>query len=142
MRLNPLPALRSNALARQFATFFGVGAIAAIAHYGLLVSLVEGYRMDPIRAALAGYVAGGIVSYILNRRHTYASDRPHRQATWRFGVVAAVGFGLTWIGMALLVRGLGLPYLVGQLVTTGIVLFWSFAAHKLWTFREPNVPLP
>jgi putative flippase GtrA len=132
----------SNALARQFAAFFGVGVIAAIVHFGLLVSLVDGYGMDPVRAALAGYVAGGVVSYLLNRRHTYASDRPHRQATWRFGAVAAVGFALTWLVMTVLVSWLGLPYILGQVVTTGLVLFWSFAAHKLWTFREPNIPLP
>jgi putative flippase GtrA len=135
-------ALLSPALARQFAAFFGVGLVAAIVHYGLLISLVEGYRMDPVPAALAGYVAGGIVSYLLNRRHTYASDRPHVEATWRFAVVAVIGFGLTWAGMAILVRGLAMPYLAAQLVTTGIVLFWSFLAHKFWTFREPLPPLP
>jgi putative flippase GtrA len=132
----------SPALARQFAAFFGVGLVAAIVHYGLLISLVEGYRMDPVPAALAGYVAGGIVSYLLNRRHTYASERPHVEATWRFALVAIIGFGLTWAGMAILVRGLAAPYLAAQLVTTGIVLFWSFVAHKFWTFREPIPPLP
>jgi putative flippase GtrA len=135
-------ALLSPALARQFAAFFGVGLVAAIVHYGLLISLVEGYRMDPVPAALAGYVAGGIVSYLLNRRHTYTSDRPHVEATWRFALVAIIGFGLTWAGMAVLVRGLAVPYLAAQLVTTGIVLFWSFLAHKFWTFREPVPPLP
>jgi putative flippase GtrA len=135
-------ALLSPALARQFAAFFGVGLVAAIVHYGLLISLVEGYRMDPVPAALAGYVAGGIVSYLLNRRHTYASERPHVEATWRFAIVAVIGFGLTWAGMAILVRGLAMPYLAAQLVTTGIVLFWSFLAHKFWTFREPIPPLP
>jgi putative flippase GtrA len=132
----------SPALARQFAAFFGVGLVAALVHYGLLISLVEGYRMDPVAAALAGYVGGGVVSYLLNRRHTYASARSHAEAGWRFVVVAVIGFGLTWGGMAVLVRGLGVPYLAAQLVTTGIVLFWSFLAHKFWTFREPLPPLP
>jgi putative flippase GtrA len=27
-----------------------------------------------------------------------------------------------------------LHYLLAQLVTTGVVLLWSFLAHKLWTF--------
>lgn len=130
-------------LARQFRTFFGVGLVAALVHYGLLVSLVEGYRLDPVRAALAGYVAGGIVSYLLNRRLTYASERPHREATWRFAIVAAIGFGLTWLFMALLVRGLEMPYFPAQLLTTGIVLFWSFLVHRFWTFREPPpAPVP
>ena len=125
---------------RQLGAFALVGIVAAVAHYGLLVSLVEGYRMEPVRATLAGYVAGGIVSYGLNRRHTYASDRPHGEAVWRFAAVAAFGFGLTWACMAALVRGLGLPYLPAQVATTGVVLVWSFAANRIWTFRSPPVP--
>jgi putative flippase GtrA len=133
---------RFAALARQFSAFFGVGIAAAVVHYGLLVSLVEGYRMEAVRATLVGYVGGGIVSYLLNRRHTYASDRPHREAGWRFALVALVGFGVTWAFMALFVRVLGLPYLPAQVVTTGIVLVWSFLAHKLWTFRKPPAFVP
>lgn len=127
---------------RQFAAFFGVGLVAAVVHYGLLISLVEGYRLEPVRATLVGYVGGGLVSYLLNRRHTYTSDRPHWQAAWRFAAVALVGFGLTWGLMALLVRGMGAPYLPAQVATTAIVLVWSFLANKLWTFRDgpPLVP--
>jgi putative flippase GtrA len=129
------PALaRNGPLARQFATFSGVGVVAAVAHFGVLIALVEATGMDAVRAALAGYVAGGVVSYVLNRRLTYRSDRPHREATWRFAVVAVVGFFLTWLLMAGFIRGLELPYLPAQLLTTGIVLFWSFVANKMWTF--------
>jgi putative flippase GtrA len=124
-------------LARQFSAFFGVGVLAAAVHYGLLIALVEGWRTDPVAAALAGYVAGGVVSYGLNRRFTYRSDRPHGEATWRFGLVAGVGLFLTWGLMHVLTRRLGLPYLLSQVATTGVVLFWSFLAHKLWTFGEP-----
>ena len=133
-------ALDSGGIVRQFRTFFGVGLLSAGVHYGLLFSLVEGYRMDPIPATLTGYASGGIVSYLLNRRHTYTSERPHREATWRFIIVAAVGFGLTWMFVSLFVRGLGVPYLPAQLATTGIVLVWNFLAHKFWTFRGPVVP--
>lgn len=124
------------AAGRQFAAFFGVGLVAAVVHYGLLISLVEGYRLEPVRATLVGYVGGGIVSYLLNRRHTYGSDRPHLQAGWRFALVTLVGFGLTWGLMSLFVRVGGAPYLPAQVGTTAIVLFWSFLAHKLWTFRD------
>jgi putative flippase GtrA len=121
-------------LFRQFTAFFGVGLAAAIAHYGLLIGLVEGFAVGPVTATLAGYVAGGIVSYALNRTHTYSSERPHREATWRFAMVAGVGFLLTWGFMQALVTWLGAPYLPAQLVTTGIVMVWSFTAHKAWTF--------
>jgi putative flippase GtrA len=127
-----LPSLKR--LARQFAAFFGVGLAAAIIHYGLLVALVEGSAVEPVPATLAGYVAGGLVSYGLNRKHTYASSRPHREATWRFALVAFVGFLLTWLFMQIFTGWLGAPYIPAQLVTTGIVMLWSFLAHKAWTF--------
>ena len=131
---------RSTGLPRQMTAFVGVGFVAAVVHYGVLIGLVEAGGVDPVPATLMGYVAGGLVSYALNRRLTYASDRPHAEAGWRFAVVAAVGFGLTGVSMHAFTRWLGMPYLLAQLITTGIVLFWSFVAHKAWTFRGGVVP--
>ncbi|WP_051956172.1 GtrA family protein [Beijerinckia mobilis] len=121
---------------RQFTTFIGVGLCAVVIHYSLLIGLVEAAHVDVILAALAGYCGGGFCSYWLNRRHTFQSDRSHAEAVWRFAVVAGVGFCLTWILMLGFVRGLSIPYLAAQLVTTLIVMFWSFGAHKFWTFGQ------
>ncbi|MBV9078863.1 MAG: GtrA family protein [Methylobacteriaceae bacterium] len=134
------PGREAHGIARQFASFFGVGLLSAGVHYGMLYSLVEGYRLDPVAASLTGFCTGGIVSYLLNRRVTYRSDRPHAEATWRFALVSAIGFGLTWAFMTLFVRAIGIPYLLAQLVTTGIVLVWHFLAHRFWTFRAPPIP--
>jgi putative flippase GtrA len=128
---------RSARLLRQLTAFSGVGLVAAIIHYGVLIGLVEGAGSDPLPATLMGYVAGGVVSYLLNRRLTYASSRPHREAGWRFAVVAGGGFVLTGLFMFAFTRWLAAPYLPAQIVTTGLVLFWSFLAHKLWTFARP-----
>lgn len=130
---------KRDALARQFGTYFLVGLVVAATHYGLLIALVEGYRMDPVPATLVGYVVGGIVSYLVHRRVTYASDRPHQETTWRFGTVWLVGLAITWLLMALFTRQLGAPYLLAQLATTALVLFWSFGANRFWTFRTPPV---
>jgi putative flippase GtrA len=123
-------------ISRQFAAFSGVGLVAAVVHYGLLIALVEMARWGPVAATLLGYVAGGIVSYALNRRLTYGSDRPHAEATWRFAVVAFMGFLLTGLLMEAFTNALGAPYIPAQLVTTGIVLFWSFVANRFWTFAR------
>ena len=124
------------ALLRQVIAFTGVGVAAAVVHYGLLVGLVElgGWRAVP--ATLLGYIGGGVVSYWLNRSFTYQSDRPHGEAGWRFGVVAAIGFCITYGVMSVLVEHLALPYFPAQIGTTLIVLFWSFVAHRLWTFGK------
>ena len=93
-------------------------------------------KLIGVPATLCGYVGGGIVSYALNRTMTFASARPHQEATWRFALVAGVGFLITWALMSLATGPLALPYLPAQIAVTGIVLFWSFTANRLWTFAK------
>lgn len=124
------------ALLHQVSAFFGVGVVAAVVHYSVLVAGVELAGLGAVPATLAGYVLGGIVSYLLNRRHTYRSDRPHDEAGWRFAVVAGIGFLITYGLMSLFVDRWSLPYVPAQVVTTGIVLIWSFFAHKYWSFGQ------
>jgi putative flippase GtrA len=123
-------------LFRQFSSFAAVGAIATGVHCALLIGLVEIFGVPAVPAALAGFCAGGAVSYLLNRRHVFRSKRPHEEAAVRFAIVALVGFGLTYAFMSLMVEIARVPYLLAQAVTTGIVMLWNFAAHKLWTFRS------
>ncbi len=124
-------------LPRQFSAFALVGIFAAVAHYGTLIGLVEAFRIAAVPAALAGYVAGGLVSYVLSRTHVFSTQRNHLDAGWRFVVVAGIGFCLTWISMHLMVDRFALPYLPAQIATTGIVMVWSFLAHRFWTFGGP-----
>ncbi len=123
-------------LARQFATFSSVGLAAAVVHYGALVLLVQTDFADPVGANLAAYVLGGIVSYSLNRQFAFRSQRPHSHAVWRFAVVAGVGFLLTGILTYWFHHRLGLHYLLAAVMTSCVVLFWSFVANRLWTFPD------
>jgi putative flippase GtrA len=128
------------ALSRQLSAFVVVGVIATGLHYAALIGLKELAGVAVIPATLTGYVLGGLVSYILTRKHVFQSERRHDEAGWRFAVVAAVGFCLTWGFMRLFVSGLAAPYLPAQMVTTGIVMFWSFAANRFWTFGSKAHP--
>ena len=130
----PLYRSEVKQLSRQFLWFLVAGGAATVVHYGVLVALVESGATGPVAGALAGYLCGGVVSYALNRRLAFRSERRHREAIWRFAVVAGVGFGLTGLAMAAFTARLGWPYLPSQVLTTGLVMFWSFAAHRLWTF--------
>ncbi|MGO1080314.1 GtrA family protein [Inquilinus sp. CA228] len=121
----------------QFARYAAVGLVATAMHYAVLAGLVESGTATPLPATLAGYVAGGLVSYALNRRLTFAGGRPHREAAWRFALVAAGGFAWTGLLMALLVGRLGTPYLPAQAATTLVVLAWGFLANRLWSFAGP-----
>lgn len=128
-------------LPRQLSTYALVGVAASLAHYSALVALVEAALWPPVPATLVGYTVGGLVSYALNRRHTFASDRPHEEAAWRFALVAFLGFCLTFLLMSLFVNRFGAPYLPAQIVTTVLIMFVTFFVNRLWTFgRRPAEP--
>ena len=122
-------------LLRQIRSFLGVGVVCTSLHYAILIAMVQLLHVPPVPSALTGLTAGGLLSYVLNRRHTFGSERPHEQAAWRFALVAGVAFVLTWLVMRLFVERWHAPYLPAQVVTTGLVMVWTFAANRLWTFR-------
>lgn len=119
---------------RQLASYASVGAGATLAHYAVLIGLVEAGGWAPVPATLLGYVVGGVVAYVLNRRHTFASERPHAEASWRFALVAFAGFCVTYALMTLFVVRLGAPYLPAQVVTTVLAMFVTFSLNRAWTF--------
>ena len=121
----------------QFTRFTGVGFISAIGHYGLLVSLVQGFGVEPVRASVAGALLGAWINYAMNYRYTFRSHTRHRESVAKFAVVAAVGLLLNTCFMWLGVHVLAAHYLLSQVLTTVLVLFWSFGANRYWTFRVP-----
>ena len=123
------------ALIRQFGVFVLVGVVAAVGHYGALIILASGLGADPVLASAIGFVLGGLISYALNYHVTFRADRHHAVAMPMFFTVAGIGFVLNGAAMALLTKAIGLHYLPAQVLTTGLLMIWHFAANRLWTFR-------
>lgn len=132
LRQSALPAL-----AHQFAKFTGVGVMSAIGHYGLLVALVQFAGVGAVAASSAGALLGAWINYSLNYRFTFRSTKRHREAVLKFAVVAAVGLLLNTLFMWVGVELLHAHYLLSQVVTTGLVMVWSFTGNRMWTFHSP-----
>ena len=131
-----MPLRRYPRQTRQLLAYIFAGGLTAVAHYGVLVGLVELARVKPVPATLAGFIVGAVVSYALNRWLTFEATHSHAQATWRFALIAAGGFALTGVLMHLFVARAGLPYLPMQFITTGIVMVFSFLGHKFFSFAD------
>ena len=123
-------------LLRQFLRFTGVGFVSAIGHYGLLITLVQGPGVEPVRASAAGALLGAWINYTLNYRYTFRSNESHRKSAIRFAIVASVGLLLNVVFMWLGVAVMHAHYLLSQVITTALVVLWSFTANRFWTFRS------
>ncbi|MDO8813315.1 MAG: GtrA family protein [Gallionella sp.] len=124
---------------QQFAHFSGVGFISAMGHYGLLVVLVQCVGVAPIPASVAGALLGAGINYLLNYRFTFRSTKRHRDAVLKFAVIALACLLLNTIFMWLGIELLRLHYLISQIITTGLVLIWSFLGNRYWTFHVTPV---
>jgi putative flippase GtrA len=123
-------------LIRRLISFTTVGGLATVAHYVILVLLVELAGLSAVAASAAGYVAGAALNYWLNYHLTFRSQREHVDAAPRFLLIALIGLAINSCIVAIGTRLIGFNYLAVQLAATAIVLFWNFAANSAWTFSR------
>lgn len=115
-------------------TFAVVGLCGTMLHYCVFLGLVVLLEVQPGRSAFVGAAAGACVVYLLNRRYTFDSQRPHAETIPRFAALSILGAVLNgaivgWLSM------IGLHYLLAQMAATVLVLFVNFIVSKKWIFR-------
>ena len=131
-------ALDANRLAQvgtlSFVRYSLIGGVATFVHWLVLVALVEGTGMNPGPSAAIGAMCGALTGYAGNRRFTFSSHAPHRQALPRFLVIAAgaaiANGAVVWTGT----ESLHFHYLVPQAAATALTLVAGFALNRSWTF--------
>ena len=114
--------------------YLGVGAVATLAHYGLLWLAVEWGHWPPPLAAGAGAVLGAQVGFVGNRWFTFGHRGAVWPAWWRFQLTALLS-AVTSMAVVAAGTGLGLHYLLAQAVATGLALVIGFAINRRWTFN-------
>jgi putative flippase GtrA len=124
------------ALGRQLSLFTLVGALGTLAHYLLLVILVELVGINAVIASTVGALLGATINYALNYRFTFNSRTSHRIALPKFLAVATVGFLINALLMWVAVNFTIIHYVLGQVIATSLVLLWNFFVNRYWTFQE------
>lgn len=124
-------------MTRALRGFLAVGLVSTLLHYAVMVSAVEVLRVAAMMASAAGFLAGALLNYVLNRRITFASRRPHSEGLPRFTLMVVCGVTLNSLMLAL---GLafGLHYLPAQVMATVTVMGFNFACMKYWVFVAPQ----
>lgn len=118
----------------RFLRYAAVGAVATLAHYVLLVGLVEAGGWPAPAAAAAGAVLGAQVAFAGNRHITFRHRGPWLASWWRFQGTALLG-AASGAAIVAAAQGLGLHYLVGQVAATITSLLLTYAVNRRWAFR-------
>jgi putative flippase GtrA len=123
-------------ISSRLVSFIGVGAIATLVQYCILVFSVEVLGLRPFLGSSVGFAISAILNYWLNYHFTFRSQNSHVGAASRFALVALAGLLLNALAMVLLGRVPGLPYIAAQIIATVVVLAWNFLGNSLWTFAH------
>ena len=122
-------------ISRKIVRYAVVGAIGTAVHFGILGLLVEVFHIEPVTSSTAGFIVTVIVSYVLNHKWTFRSDRGHGSALPRYIIVSVSGMFLNSGIMYLTVHIFGLWYILGQCMVVVVVPITNFVFNYRWSFR-------
>ncbi|MBR9871241.1 MAG: GtrA family protein [Gammaproteobacteria bacterium] len=129
---------RSISAESTIATLFryGVaGIVGTLAHYAVLLGMVEYFGLSVLIATSTGFVLGAVVNHELNRRFVFdARGKSYGHTAIKFMIIAVVGFCINLAAMFVLNILFALQYIVAQVLATGLVFLITFLLNKSWTF--------
>lgn len=120
---------------RQLLRFVFVGGINTLVG----VAAILGFRFiagaSDVVANLLGYLIGIVVSYVLNRRITFADRGAVASSLPRFLVAVATAYGANLITLVICLRVIGAASLVAQIASIAVYSVVFFLLAKLFAFR-------
>ena len=118
----------------QLMRYAAVGGLATLVHYLLLVLCVEFNAWPAWLASGLGGIAGAQVAYYGNRRFTFSHQGTVSSSWSRFQATALLG-AVTGMGVVAVAVGIGLHYLLAQMLATLLMLLLTFSINRRWTFQ-------
>jgi len=120
---------------RELRKFVLVGGAAAVAYF-VLAFLLERIGTSAVMASLSAYAALMPISYLGHRKHTFCSKGRSIFEIPKFIVVSLVGLASGALVPHLIVGVLGMPAWIGFIAVCVVAPLGSYAALRLWVFRE------
>lgn len=119
-----------------FAKYTFVATIGLVFDMTMLYVLVEFVHIQVMVSTALAYIATTFLAFFLHKRFTFHDHAKGvtRQIT-SFFVISGMNFVLTIILMYVFVDLLAIWYMLSKFVTATILLFFSYAMNRLWTFK-------
>lgn len=109
--------------------------------FGYLLYLGLTYLgMGPKLAMSLLYCVGVLQTFVFNKKWSFRFQGDATPALVRYAAIYAVGYGINFLALMLLVDQMGFPHqwVMGVLVLFMAVFF--FVAQKFWVFRQTSSP--
>lgn len=122
--------IKSEESSGQFIRYVAVGLLAAGFEYGITVGFTELLGIWYILSSSAGYTAGFVISFILNRNWSFKSKGNVVRQLLLYFLLFLINLALSNLLLYLFTSIIGLIYLVSKLLVMGMVVLWNFYIYK------------
>jgi putative flippase GtrA len=129
---------------KRFVLYLGIGGASTLIQFLLLIIFVECRLLPEVYASAAGYALSSIFNYWANYHYTFKSTSRHSSTFPKFVVAVAIGLSTNTALFAAFLflfenfipLPLVAPYVVAQVLATGITVVLNFLVHKIWIYRN------
>ncbi|WP_442601692.1 GtrA family protein [Paenibacillus sp. KN14-4R] len=131
----------------SFVRFLLVGVLNTLVGLSVSFIILNVLGWNYWLATSIGNIVGAVCSYFLNRTFTFRSDATVGSSWWKFGLVIAVCFGVSYSVSLWITQGLTLIWATissrfvenaAVLLGNGIYTILNYLGHRYFTFREPQ----
>jgi putative flippase GtrA len=116
-----------------------VGAtVATVVDFGMMIFLVEAFRLRPDVATAIGAALGGLTNFTLGRTWIFRGHSGHIAGqALRYASVSAAGAALNAFGEHLVHDNAHVQYIIARaLVAIAVSLMWNFPMQREFVFQE------
>ena len=122
----------------QFAKFCAVGLVNTLVGYSTVLVTSFALGLNPYAANVCGYAVGLTVSFVLNRRFTFASRQALLPGLAKFLTAFLPSYGLNLLVLHFSLDPLQLPEYLAQALAMGSYSATFFILCRLFVFRMPR----
>lgn len=123
-----------HAIGPQFLRFLLVGGSATAIQYVILVALHQGLGVAATLASAVGFALSAIYNFVVSYHFTFRGRTSMLGALPRYALVVAIGLAINTAIFDVALHVFELPYLLAQVVATGVVLVWNFSLARAFVF--------
>ncbi|WP_458498542.1 GtrA family protein [Methylomagnum sp.] len=120
---------------KQLFRYLISGSVAATAHLLTLTILVERFDVVPLTASILGFCVAVVFNYSLQYHWTFAAHGSHAIIFSRYIGVTLAMLGINTLLFWIFQVRFSLPYLLAQVLATGIIVILNFNINRNFTFK-------
>ncbi len=128
--------LWKTAFSIQFIRFLGVGVINTLIGFTIIFACMYLARLGPEISNLIGYVCGVIISFFLNKKYTFNSNKKGHKEAIRFLIVFGIAYTANLLVLYILIHNIHISKDFSQIYAGIVYTVTSYLMNKYYVFTD------